>query len=191
MSSEVTIHTFIYLVRHAESPFIEGMERTRGLSGKGKADAAKIRSLLYKIGIDFFISSPYERAIQTIKPLADRCKKGIILMEDLRERQIGQFREFTFKDAKRKVYSDFSYAFTEGESSYDAQKRAINPIKQVLNQYAGKRIVLGTHGDIMTLILNHFNKEYDFEFWESTTMPDIYELMFDGTQIVQVARKWE
>lgn len=184
------IHTIIYFVRHAESPFMEGMERKRGLSDKGKADAAKIGSLLHKNRIDLFISSPYERAIQTIKPLADRCKKGIILNEDLRERQIGDFRECAFKDAKRKVYNDFSFAFAEGESSYAAQKRAMNQIKQILNQYAGKRIVLGTHGDIMTLILNDFNKEYDFEFWESTTMPDIYELMFEGTQLIQIVRKW-
>ncbi|MDG0791431.1 histidine phosphatase family protein [Cohnella ginsengisoli] len=77
-----------------------------------------------------------------------------------------------------------------GNQAMRLKKRAVNQIEQILVQYAGKRIVLGTHGDILTLILNHFNREYDFDFWASTTMPDIYESVFEGTQFVQVTRKW-
>ncbi|MDG0808039.1 histidine phosphatase family protein [Cohnella rhizosphaerae] len=111
-------------MRHAESPFIEGMERTRGLSDNGKIDAERIVSLLAAEGIDLFISSPFERAIQTIKPLADACEKDITIIEDLRERQIGVFQEGTFKDAKREVYRDFNFAFEDGESSDNAQKKS-------------------------------------------------------------------
>lgn len=186
----IGIHTIIYFVRHAESPFIEGMERTRGLSDKGKIDAERIVSFLPTEGIDLFISSPYERAIQTIKPLADACDKDILIIEDLRERQIGVLQEGNFKDAKRKVYGDFSFAFENGESSVDAQKRAIDQLKRILHEHAGKSIVLGTHGDIMTLMMNYFDKQYDFDFWQSATMPDIYELRFEGTKFMQVTRKW-
>lgn len=177
-------------MRHAESPFIGGMERTRGLSDKGKIDAERIVPLLLKEGIDLFISSPYERAIQTIKPLADACEKEITIVEDLRERQIGVFQEGTFKDAKRKVYSDFSFAFEDGESSDDAQKRAIDQLERILHEHAGKTIVLGTHGDIMTLMMNYFDKQYNFDFWQSATMPDIYELRFEGTKFKRATRKW-
>ena len=33
----------IYMVRHAESPYTEGNERTCGRTAKGKADAEKVR----------------------------------------------------------------------------------------------------------------------------------------------------
>ncbi|RCW48603.1 hypothetical protein DFP97_106306 [Paenibacillus prosopidis] len=47
--------TFIYFVRHAESPYIEGMERTRGLSDKDKLDTLKINEILKDEEIDLFI----------------------------------------------------------------------------------------------------------------------------------------
>ena len=46
------VKTFIYFVRHAESIFIEGKERVRGLSDKGMEDAISIRDRLVTEEID-------------------------------------------------------------------------------------------------------------------------------------------
>ncbi|MCM3038782.1 histidine phosphatase family protein [Paenibacillus motobuensis] len=37
------------------------MERTKGLSERGRLDACKAKEILRNEEIDFFISSPYER----------------------------------------------------------------------------------------------------------------------------------
>ena len=37
--------TIIYMVRHAESPYNEGTERTRGLTTKGKGDVEKVTEI--------------------------------------------------------------------------------------------------------------------------------------------------
>ena len=182
------MRTVIYFVRHAESPYIEGMERTRGLSNKGKEDALKIKSILNDEDVDIFISSPYERAIQTIKDAAGT--KKILIFEDLREREIGLIKEMNFREAKLKVYKDINYSFPDGESNISAQGRAIITIVKILNEYRGKKIVIGTHGDIMTLILNYYNNQFDFEFWESTSMPDIYKLEFKDQKLIEVKRLW-
>lgn len=93
--------TIVYFVRHAESPFIKGMERTRGLSEKGISDSIKIRTELENEEIDVFVSSPYERAIQTIKELADVHKKDIIIFEDLKERGWYNIR---YEFSRSKIY---------------------------------------------------------------------------------------
>lgn len=62
--------TIIYMVRHAESPYDEGDERTRGLTAKGKVDAEKVTKLLLDEGIHLVISSPYSRAVQSVAGLA-------------------------------------------------------------------------------------------------------------------------
>jgi 2,3-bisphosphoglycerate-dependent phosphoglycerate mutase len=54
------MRTIIYFVRHAESPYIEGIERTRGLSDKGKLDVLKINEILKDEEFDVFISIPYD-----------------------------------------------------------------------------------------------------------------------------------
>ena len=184
------METIVYFVRHAESPFIKGMERTRGLSEKGISDAIKIKTELENEEIDVFVSSPYERAIQTIKELADVHKKDIIIFEDLKEREVGMISDKSFQEAKYILYKDRSYSFPDGESSIDAQERAIKVMEYLLSEYLNKKIVIGTHGDIMTLMLNYFNDDHGFEFWESTSMPDIYRLAFHGTELKTVSRVW-
>lgn len=187
----MAIHTTIYFVRHAESPYIEGEERTRGLSEKGLLDAMIVKDLMIDERIDIIISSPYERAIRTIKDLANELSEEIVIEEDLKERVIGNFCHLDFKEAKRKLYDDFDYMYPNGESSHQAQGRAIAIVDKVLQLYKGKIIVMGTHGDIMTLMMNHFDARYDYDFWKSTTMPDIYKLNFKGHELRYVERLWK
>lgn len=183
--------TLVYFVRHAESPFIEGMERIRGLSEKGERDSLQVNSILKTKGIDVIISSPYERAIQTVKHLADELNQEVIMYEGLKERALGEIGEVPFKQAKQKLYTDFQYKFNLGESSEEAQERAINELNAILIKYEGRTVVLGTHGDIMTLMLNYFDDHYGIEFWESTSMPDIYELQFSKNNLERVKRIWD
>ncbi|WP_379154916.1 histidine phosphatase family protein [Paenibacillus sp. sgz5001063] len=183
--------TTIYLIRHAESLYTEGQERERGLSEQGKADAERVRSILQKESIDLFVSSPYERAIQTIQPLADEKQKEIIRIEGLRERTIGNIAGVSFVEAKRSVYQDFTAAFEGGESSAEAQARAAGELNLLLEKYEGSTLAVGTHGDIMTLMLNDFDTWYGYEFWQSTTMPDIYRLELEDGELVRVTRMWE
>lgn len=185
------MYTTIYFVRHAESPYIEGEERSRGLSDKGLLDAIRVKELMINEGIDVMISSPYERAIRTIQDLANELSAEICIEEDLRERVIGDFKGWDFKEAKRKVYEDFQFTFPNGESSQQAQQRAVAIIERLLHDHQGKRLMVGTHGDIMTLIMNHFDIDFDYDFWESTSMPDIYKLDFERFELRHVTRLWD
>jgi len=184
------VTTFIYFVRHAESIYVEGTERSRSLSEKGMADALTIKDILKTEEIDYFISSPYERAIETIRPTAIEYLNDIKIEEDLRERNIGIFSSISFKEAKRQVYEDIHYAFPLGESTLIAQKRSVKVMEDILETYEGKKIVIGTHGDIMALMMNHFDKQYGFDFWQSTSMPDIYKLSFEEKKLKNSTRIW-
>lgn len=53
--------TTLYFVRHCESPYIEGQERSKGISTVGEQDAMKIVELLRHMPIGVFASSPYAR----------------------------------------------------------------------------------------------------------------------------------
>jgi len=185
------METILYFVRHAESVFVEGKERIRGLSDQGKKDAEIVKDILKFNDIDRFVSSPFERAIETIRPLAMECQMKIHIEEDLRERRIGEFAPLTFKEAKYRVYEDREFAFPRGESGIAAQKRAVGVIKSLIQEFKGKTIVVGIHGDIMTLILNHFDQTYGYTFWEAATIPDIYKLEYKELELNKVIRMWK
>ena len=59
---------------------------------------------------------------------------------------------------------------------------------QVLQTYKGQNIVIGTHGNIMVLIMNHFDAQYDYSFWKELAMPDVYRMTFDGLKLKEVKR---
>ncbi len=72
-----------------------------------------------------------------------------------------------------------------------AQERGIESTFKILDNYKGKNVVIGTHGNIMVLIMNFFDRQYNFSFWQNLDMPDIYKLTFDGKVLRNVERIWD
>ena len=188
------VNTTIYMIRHAKSPFVVGQELTRELSTQGLIDAKKVADIMDNKKIDLIVSSPYKRAIQTIEEIATNKDIEIIVYEELRERQLkGAFKltEDEIYQAIKTSFEDIDFHLTDGESIRDVQNRAIPVIKNLLNNYEGKTIIIGTHGNVMTIIMNYFDKAYGYEFWKNTSKPDIYKLVFSGENLLSVHRLWE
>jgi 2,3-bisphosphoglycerate-dependent phosphoglycerate mutase len=187
--------TFIYFVRHAISPFSLDNERSRGLSEQGKSDSIRVAEILETEGIDIVVSSSFARAIDTVQPLADILDKEIILFEELVERSIASLKhvisEVELLDGIEKSFVDLDYCLPEGETTRQAQDRAIPIIKQLLTDYVGKKIVIGTHGNILTIILNYFDKDYGYDFWLKASKPDVYKVEFEGIEIKHFERLYK
>ncbi|MBU4637366.1 histidine phosphatase family protein [Bacillus toyonensis] len=179
--------TTIYFVRQAHSTYTKE-ERERPLSEKGHCDAENVTRLLKDGHIDVVISSPYKRAIQTVQGIANTYNVSIQIEEDLRERLLSSEPLEDFNDAIENVWEDWTFAYEGGESNDVAQKRAILCMQNILEKYKGKNIVIGTHGNIMVLLMNYFDSKYDFQFWKTIQMPDVYKLTFDNNRFISAER---
>lgn len=179
--------TAIYLVRHAHSVYTPD-ELARPLSEKGMDDREKITELLSENEIDVFLSSPYLRAAQTIEGAANDYRKEIIPIEGFKERTLTEAPAADFQSAISKVWNDWTFSWEGGESNQAAQTRGVQSLFNVLEDYQGQNVVIGTHGNLMVLIMNYFDKRYDFEFWKRLEMPDIYKLTFQGKQFIDCQR---
>jgi 2,3-bisphosphoglycerate-dependent phosphoglycerate mutase len=188
------MNTEIYMVRHAHSVFSLEHEETRDLSEKGWDDAGKITRILAGENIDYVVSSSYVRARQTVEGLAELLQKDIQIEARFRERDLAA-RDFHFEDpesAMRHVFSDPVFKYPGGESNQEVQDRGITALKEWVERYPGKRMAVGIHGNIMTCTMNFFDKKYDFDFWKSTTKPDIYKLTIDKDfRLINCTRMWE
>jgi 2,3-bisphosphoglycerate-dependent phosphoglycerate mutase len=186
--------TTLYMVRHAESPYVHGQERTRGLSAEGWKAAARVAEIFAEIEMHVMVSSPYARARQTIQRIAKDKGLEIAEYEELAERLIaGPDRHEPWdvvKEAIRRSFDDKDFALEGGESTRKAQRRAIPVILKLLAEHRGRTIVVGTHGNIMTIILNFFDNRYGYAFWEASTQPDVYRLTFEGKRLESVERIW-
>ncbi|AXO97829.1 histidine phosphatase family protein [Bacillus anthracis] len=179
--------TIIYFVRHAHSTYTKE-ERERPLSEKGYLDAENVTHLLKDKHIDVVISSPYKRVIQTVQGIANTYHVSIEIEEDLRERLLSSEPVADFNDAIENVWEDWSFAYEGGESNDVAQRRAVICMQSILKKYKGKNIVIGTHGNIMVLLMNYFDSKYDFRFWKTLRMPDIFKLNFHNEDLVAAER---
>lgn len=188
------MHTFIYMVRHGDSPK-EGNERTRGLTEKGLLEAERITAILIEEEIDAVISSPYLRSILTVEKTAQQIGQEVSVVEGLKERIFSSGNE-RISDKElgplmEKSFLEPDFALKGGESNLDCQERAINVLKGLLHTHRGKKVVVGTHGAIMTLMMGYYDDQFDLRFLHSTSKPDIYKMEFNGQELVNVHRLWE
>lgn len=181
--------TNIYLVKHAASLYTSD-ELNRPLSEKGLKDASKVTELLSYENINKIIASPYKRAIQTVEGTANHFGLGISTDEGFKERKLADCSVANFDEVILKYWEDFNFSLPGGESSNFAQDRGVQALKGVLNECRGKNVVVGTHGNIMVLIMNYFDKKYSYDFWKSLNMPDIYKLSFENEVFISINHIW-
>jgi 2,3-bisphosphoglycerate-dependent phosphoglycerate mutase len=192
MKGRVQMNTTVYMVRHADSPFCLENERNRELSVQGKRDSEIINEI-FNERIDYIFSSPYIRALQTIKPLADRLMIEPIIVKDFRE-TLWAGNEIiitNFMETVEQYFSNHSFRLEGGESILEAQDRGVNALKKILLEHHGKTLLIGVHGNILTFIMNFFDPQYSFDFWKQLSLPDIYKLEFKELNLSNVERVWK
>lgn len=168
--------TKIYLVRHAHSEYSPEQEATRGLSEQGKRDTITVTELLSDEGIQAVCSSPYVRAVQTVEGIAAFIGAPIDIDQGFREKDLGDY-EWQMEDrwqAFQRGFAEPEFSFPDGESNRDVELRGVSAMNRVLEQYAGKRVAVGLHGCIMTIIMAHYDPRFDVHFLRTLPKPEIY-----------------
>lgn len=181
--------TTFYFVRHAHAKWIPTEERP--LSASGLEKARDVGRILKPYPIDAIYASPYRRAFQTVEPLSEQVGLEIDIVDELRERQLAgtHFDEVEeFSAAIDAVWQDPHFAHPGGESNMVAQQRGVALINGLTQTHPAEHIVLASHGNLLALILQHFDPTLGFEFWESMSMPDIYRV--DLAESRTISRLW-
>lgn len=179
--------TTFYFVRHAHANWIP--DENRPLSESGLSKTPFVADILQQHPITTIYASPYRRANQTVELLAQRLKLPVHTEDDLRERQLAGGPVDDFDQAIEAVWRNPTFAHPGGESNEEAKQRGVALIQRLGEHHPDGHIVLGTHGNLMALTLQHFDPNVDHAFWKSLTMPDIYRLTIAETPVL--ARLWE
>jgi 2,3-bisphosphoglycerate-dependent phosphoglycerate mutase len=162
----------------------------RPLSVQGFVDAIRLADLMEGYPIDTIFTSPYTRARQTVEPLAERLGSPLSTELDLRERDLGDGPFEDFLQAVAAVWQNPTFAHPGGESNLAAQQRGVAVVERLKKAHPGDQIVLATHGNLMALILQHYEPSINFEFWKALTLPDIYTLDFRESEGGILQRIW-
>lgn len=173
--------TTIYFIRHAESDAAVRDDAARPLTPKGQEDSFALARTMRTCGVDRIYSSPYRRTVDTVKGLAAETGLEIRLMEDFRERRVGEWVEDFFCFAQ-KQWGNFHYKLDGGECLREVQERNLAALHDVLRECAGSSAAIGTHGIALGTLIHHYDPTFGWEGFCRIVnrMPYVLRMRFEG-----------
>lgn len=180
--------TVLYFVRHAKPNLNNHNDLTRELSEQGLKDRKLVTEFLWDKDISVVLSSPYKRAIDTVKEFSDGKGLEIKIIEDFRERKVGDSWINDFQGFCKKQWEDFDYKLADGESLKEVQSRNIFALKRVIKIYNGKNVVIGSHGTALSTIINYFDKYFGYNEFEKikNLMPWVVKFTFEDDRCLEI-----
>ena len=176
----------IVLVRHAQAvpvgtaPWAEHDDE-RPLTETGLRDADELALELDPFHLSAAYSSPYARSLQTVTPTAARRSLEVQQLDDLRERRLAATPRDDWADLLAKAWADPDFAAPGGESGREAQRRGMRALDLLRARHAsGGRLLVGSHGNLISLILQALEPDVDDAFHLAMPMPAVFHLEHDG-----------
>jgi 2,3-bisphosphoglycerate-dependent phosphoglycerate mutase len=163
-------------VRHCRAT---GQEPAAELTSDGRAQAEALADVLADRGVERIVSSPWQRAVDSIAPLALRLGLTVERDERLRERTLSDGPLPDWRERLRASFDDPDLCLPGGESSRAATARAIAALDGA-RAHAAHATVVVTHGNLLALILRTVDPGIGFDHWQALSNPDLYRLS-DGS----------
>ena len=174
----------IYLVRHAQTRYDPAVaDEERPLTSTGHEQAAALCDMLLGLGIEEIHSSPFRRCVDTIAPFARNAGLSVNHVHGLRERCFTRHRVDDWNTLWKKVWTDFDFAFPDGESSREAQLRMYEATLEVVTASRARTLAISSHGNVIGLLLQHIDPRFAFEHACSIRNPDVLHVTFDGAAL--------
>ncbi len=157
--------TRLYLVRHGALVTSDEWryvgQRDVELSDAGRAQIRALAERLHPVLFDAIYCSDLGRTIESARLLAAAGDSEPVACPEFREINIGHWEGLTLADILEQFQSEFnersrsiaSFRITGGESFEDVHARALPRLERLLNDHAGKTVMLVAHGGLNRVIL--------------------------------------
>ncbi|KJD44852.1 2,3-bisphosphoglycerate-dependent phosphoglycerate mutase [Paenibacillus sp. RC73] len=175
----------IYFARHAKAT---GQEPDARLTDEGIQQAEQLADFMENVGVEYIVSSPWERAVRTIQPLAERKQLQVYTDLRLQERVLSRVHLDHWMDVLKQTYLDEDLKLEGGESSREAADRGIQLVQELIER-TEKTIIIVTHGALLSLLIRHYDSQFGFEEWKTLSNPDVYLLEIKEAE-AQIRRVW-
>ncbi|HSL09932.1 MAG TPA: histidine phosphatase family protein [Actinomycetota bacterium] len=132
------------------------------LDDRGRSQADALVDRFADVNLTALYSSPLERCVQTVEPLAAASRLPVVVRDDLIEMDAGSWtgkslaRLRTTKAWREVHASPSTFRFPGGGEGFaDAQARVVAAMQAIARRHRRGRVAVATHGDIARLFLAH------------------------------------
>ncbi|WP_188207245.1 histidine phosphatase family protein [Alkalibacillus aidingensis] len=176
----------IFIIRHCKA---DGQAPEAKLTTHGEKQAEELVDFFSDQPIDRIISSPYIRAIGSIKPLSNKLNLPINVDPRLAERVLSTSDLPNWMEQLEATFDNIDLKLEGGESNREALTRGREVIHEILNGDDENTIIV-SHGGLISILLSHYMNGFGFTGWRGLSNPDVYLLTNQHGEII-VKRIWE
>jgi probable phosphomutase (TIGR03848 family) len=157
--------TTLFLIRHGltaqTGTILYGRTRGIPLDHRGRAQADLLARRFAAVKLTAIYSSPLERCVETVEPLAAAQRLTVRTSPALIEMDAGTWtgrhlsrlrRTKKWQEVQR---SPSTFRFPHGESFAEALERVRTEIETIARRHRRGRVAVATHGDIVRILLSH------------------------------------
>ncbi|MCI2170499.1 histidine phosphatase family protein [Schleiferilactobacillus perolens] len=141
----------IYFIRHGEPDTSVHDDQTRPLTPYGQQQAQQLMSVFHDLEITAVYASPFQRAVDTVTPLAKDHGLSVHQSDQLKERQMPGWVA-NFDQYVDRQWQDLDFAETGGESIHTVQARYLAFLQQLPPTGT---FIIGSHGTAMSSIVQY------------------------------------
>ena len=114
-------------------------------------------------------------------PLAERRGLRVQLLDDLRERRLSVEPLGDWRPILERAWTDADFSVPGGETGREAQRRAMAMLDLLRARHPdGGRLIVGSHGNLISLMLQALEPGVGFAFHMAMPNPAVYRLTHDG-----------
>jgi probable phosphomutase (TIGR03848 family) len=159
--------TTVFLVRHGLTAqtgrVLYGRTPGIDLDDRGRTQANELVQRFDGVRVTAIYSSPLERCVQTVEPLATARRLSVRTDDALLEMDAGGWTGKTLRQVRRArawdnvQRSPSTFTFPGGGEAFgDAQTRAVGSIERIARRHRRGAVLVATHGDIVRIAIAHF-----------------------------------
>lgn len=168
----------VYFIRHGKRDTGVKNDIEAPLTKEGQNSVNYLPVLFQEKVIGNIYSSPFLRATQSVTPIADSYKKDIILIDEFRERDVGEW-VLNFQAYSQRQWSDWTYKLDKGESLLEVKERVV-PMFNKLFELNTMDFLISGHGTMLSVLFNEFTKgSFGYKEFNEMRMPEVYCAVFD------------
>jgi 2,3-bisphosphoglycerate-dependent phosphoglycerate mutase len=174
----------IIAVRHCKAT---GQESEAPLTEEGLQQSKELARFLKGYQFDCVISSPFKRAADTIKPYAQLTHTEIKTDDRLSERILSTQTDpdWDWRSHLKRTYNEEHLKFPGGESTFEAKQR-IQSLIHELNDAGHNSVLLVTHGNLLSLLINLYEPSFGFKEWELLNNPDVFMIDLQNNDVTNL-----
>jgi probable phosphomutase (TIGR03848 family) len=159
--------TTLFLIRHgltaATGKTLYGRTSGVPLDDRGRAQAEALAERFAPVKLTAVYTSPLDRCVETMAPLAARQRLNVNIRERLIEMDVGAWTGRPLAQVRRTrlwkelIHRPSLFRFPDGESFAEAQTRALAEIHGIVARHPKGRVAVCSHGDIIRMLMAHLS----------------------------------